>query len=560
MRRFYKIIVRLIFAQSFVCLALSDLVAAQLPPIVPTRPTFPVPKQPADIPIEIVPSPPLINDALPSVTLNSIRFVGNTVFNDVQLTNQIQSFVGKTISQSELQKITAEIKQYYIDNGYIKSDAVYQASDNESLDPNNAVITIRAIEGQLGTVNLIGPPQLHSYIRQRIHRLKVLDYKSLLTDLRRLNADPLIKELDVKIVPSTDSVNLNNLQIRFKAAKPYQVSLFANNYRNPGIGAFERGIEFHARNFSFSGDDLSLIWSNTNGSNAVAANYTVPILKDNTTISFLYSYGSSQVIAEPFSPLNIIGTSQSIGFVLNHPVLRHFADKSSTEITLGFGLEHYQSQDKLLDTNFPISLGSNNDGSLKTTVFSFSQELKYTRPNDAYLLSSKFRIGLDIGSVTSPLFDNGQFFSWRGDALYVHNFKQGFQLLARTTVQLSDRSLVFSEQYPIGGFLTLRGYPQYFVLADNGVLVSTEFRIPLYQGKKSNLSLNPFMDAAYVWNNSQLSSPSLFAASAGLYFQYNFSDRFSLNLSWAHPLIDAGGVSSGLDNSRILFGLRVDLF
>jgi hemolysin activation/secretion protein len=549
------------FAQAFVCLALCNSAAAQLPPRKQlSNPTSLDPKQPADIPIEIVPLPPLMNDALPPVTLKSIQFIGNTVFNDVQLTNQIHSFIGQTISQPELQKITNAIKQYYIDGGYINSDAVYEASENESLDPSNAVITIHVVEGHLGTVSLSGSPRLYTYIKRRIHRSKVLDYKSLLMDLRRLNADPLIKGLDVKVVPSIDSVNLNNLQIQFKAAKPYQVTLFADNYRNPGVGAFERGIEFHALNTSTLGDGLSLIWSNSNGSNAVAASYTVPILTDNTTLSFNYSYGSNQVIAEPFYPLNITGTSQSIGFVLNHPVLRYFTDKSSIEITLGFGLEYYKSQDKLLDINFPISLGANNNGSLQTTVFSFSQELRYIRSSDAFLLNSQFRLGLDIGSVTGPLFDDGQFFSWRGDARYVHNFKKGFQVLARTAFQLSDRSLVLGEQYPIGGNFTLRGYPQDFVLADNVALASVEFKIPLYRGKSNNINLNPFVDAAYVWNNSQLSTSSLSAVSAGLSFQYNFSDRLSFNLTWAHPFLDVGGVSNRLDNSSILFGIRYSFF
>lgn len=561
MEQFYRDFVRLIFTQALVCLATSDLVLAQLPPKgLPSKPSFPTPERPVDVPIIIIPSKPLVNDVLPPVTLKSIKFIGNTVFNNAQLTNLVESYIGNTVSQAELQKITETVKQYYIKSGYINSDAVYQASDNESLDPGNAVITIQIVEGKLGVVNLSGSPRFHNYIRRRIHRSSALNYKSLLIDLRRLNADPLIESLDVEVVPSVDSVNLNNLQIQFKSAKPYQVTLFADNYRNPSVGSFQRGFEFQALNSTTFGDKLSLIWSNSNGSNAVSASYTVPILMDNTTLSLLYSYGSNQVISEPFSALNITGTSRSIGLVLSHPVLRHFTDKSSTEITLGFGLENYKSQDKLLNTNFPINLGSNTNGSLQTTVFSFSQELRYINSSDALLLSSQFRLGLDIGSVTDPFFDNGQFFSWRGDARYVHNFKRGFQLLARTALQLSDRPLVLGEQYSVGGIFSVRGYLQDFASANNGSLASVEFRIPIYQTKLNNISLNPFVDAAYVWNSSQLNTSNIFVASAGLSINYNFSNRLSLNLTWAHPLFSTGVVLNKLDNSSILFGLRFNFF
>lgn len=421
------------------------------------------------------------------------------------------------------------------------------------LDPSNAVITVRVVEGCLGTIKLIGPSRLEGYIRGRIHRSRVLNYKSLLQDLRRLNADPLIESLDVKVEPSVDSVNLNNLQIQYKLAPLYKGTLFADNYGNPGVGEFRRGIEFHVNPSSF-GDDFSVNWSNSNGSNAVSANYSFPILTDKTKFSLFYSYGATQVIAEPLSPLNITGTSQSLGFKLTHPVLQNFTDKSSTEITLGLGVGNYNSQDSLLGVNIPLSRGASDSGTTDVTVLSFTQELKFINPRNAVLINSQFNLGLDVGSVTGAQFDK-QFFYWRGDATYVHTFKHGFELLARVSIQIADRSLVLSQQFPIGGIYSVRGYPQDFEVANDGIFASTEFKIPLYQGNLGNLSLVSFVDVANISNNSLFDKSSLSTADVGISLQYRLRHSLNINITWAYPLLDVDQISSDVRDSRVLLGI-----
>ena len=536
-------------------LTFCNLVAAQFPPKnLPFNPSSPTPKQPKEIPIQIVPRTPLFNDALPTITLKNVIFVGNTVYNNARLFDLIHQFIGKTIAQSELEQITKAVRELYINHGYINSDAVYQASDNEVLDPGNAVITIRVVEGSLGEIKLIGSSRLHTYIRQRIHRSRALNYNALLLDLRRLNADPLIESLNVKIEPSADLVNQNNLQIRYKAAPPYHGTLSIDNYGNPGTGKFRRGIEFHV-NDSPIGDEFSAIWSNSNGGNALSASYSVPILPDNTTLSLLYSYGATKVIAEPLTPLNINGVTQNLSLKLTHPILRDFSNNSSTEFSLGFGMNNYTSQDSILGVNIPLSYGASDNGKTDVTVLYFSQELKYISAKNAFLLDSQFNLGLDVGSVTGTQFDK-QFFYWRGNINYVHTFKDGFDFSVRASVQIANRTLVLSQQFPIGGFYSVRAYPQSFEVADNGVFVSTEFKFPLYQGILGKVSLVPFADAAYIANYSFFSSSSISAADVGLALEYRFEKSLNISLAWAYPLLDVGQISTNLRDSKLLLDFR----
>jgi hemolysin activation/secretion protein len=554
----FKYILLLLLVPYLKILTFCEPVIAQLPPRErPIDPVFPDLKKPTDVPIQIIPKTPLENDLLPPVTVKSIRFAGNTVFDDSHLLPLIQGFIGKTIAQAELKKITDVIREYYIENGYISSDAVYLASDNETLDPQNADLIVRVVEGRLGSINLIGPSRLKSYIRRRVSRQQPLDFRRLLEELRRLNADPLIENLDVKVMPSADSVNLSDLLIRFNTVKPYQVDLYADNYKNSGVGSFERGVIFRVLNATTLGDKFSLLWSNSNGSNALATSYSIPILKNGTTISIHYSYSSNQVIDELVAPLHITGTAQEVGVEANYPVLRHFTDKSSTEINLGFGLEYRNSQDKILGRNFPISRGANQDGNLQTTVFSFSQELRYLRPNDSIFLRSQLNLGLGIGSATSPLFDNGQFLSWHGDAQYIHVFKKGYQLISKASVQLADRSLVLPQEYSVGGIASVRAYPQDFKLSDNGAFASIGFKVPIYTGKRGNIGLMPFIEGAHIWNNSRLDGLPTSFADAGISLEYNFNNRLSVDLTWAYPLLSVNSVSNTFENSRILFGIRV---
>jgi len=70
-------------------------------------------------------------------------------------------------------------------------------------------------------------------------------------------------------------------------------------------------------------------------------------------------------------------------------------------------------------------------------------------------------------------------------------------------MQMADRGLLGLEQFGLGGQETVRGYRQDAVLADSGILLSVECRIPLFKfgsQKKSILHPTPFFEMGRAWN------------------------------------------------------------
>lgn len=72
----------------------------------------------------------------------------------------------------------------------------------------------------------------------------------------------------------------------------------------------------------------------------------------------------------------------------------------------------------------------------------------------------------------------GNFFYLRGDLGHTHDLWDGFQVFGKVAGQITDDSLVNSEQFSAGGLATVRGYLESAVLGDSAVIGSLELRTP----------------------------------------------------------------------------------
>jgi hemolysin activation/secretion protein len=545
---------------SFSIFGLVTPVVAQLPPREPEiPPIIPSPQKPEQIPFEVEPQNPPRNDLLPSITVGQFKIIGNTAISSREIEKVTAPYLNQLIGQTELDELTQKITKLYLSKGYITSIAVYLGKDNaQAIFPEKAEITIRIIEGKLGIINVTGSNRLKSYIESRISKDKPLNQTELLGELRRLNSDPLLKNLKARLLPNANFGNRSDLDITVAPQKAYELTLFSNNYRNSGIGTWEKGIDFTALNPSTLGDRLNLKYSNTLGSNVFVSEYSVPLNTSNTTLNFRYTYGSNATIEEPFSVLDIEGTSQSYALNVRHPILRRFTDKGNDELGISVGVERRESAEKILGFEFPISQGADIDGRSRTNTIELAIDYKRIRAVEAALLRAQFRYGIDFDSTTDPFFDNGQFFSAKIDGAYTHKLPFNLSFIARLSAQIADRPLIAGEQLSIGGIYSVRGYVQDTALGDSGILGSLGVSIPIYKGKIGTFMLQPFFDIGYV--NNYLTQETLLAG-AGLSLEYQFSDRVAASLSWGYPLLklDNSFDNSSLQNSGVYFNVRFEL-
>ena len=559
-RLFFVSMFTFLISLNFFCIYSQSVVAQVFPPI-NNRQQLPEPKT-----LEPSPSPirkPLNQIQLPKVeipnlTVRKFLFKDNKVYSSKILEALLTNYLNKKLSDTELREIRDIVTKYYVDHGYINSVAGLLIQDNPILKLDGADLVIRVVEGKLNPIIVEGSKSLSDYLKSRFRQNGAFNNDKFLTDFYLLQDDPLISDLKVSLEPDPNLVNVATLEAKVKAAKPIQAEIFLNNYHNPGVGSFERGLNFSLLNPFHLGDRFDLTYKNTDGSNSVTANYSFPITARDTAIKLFYAYSNNNIIERPFNQAGIYGVAQIFSIGIRQPILRIANEKSRSEFALGLSIDHSENQDTLLGFNFPVSIGANNSGIIRTSALRFAQDWKYRNNNQFTFLRSQFSFGIDLDSVTGEAYNKGQFFAWRGDAVWSHKLPLGLIFLSKYSLQLSDTPLVGFEQLSAGGE-TVRGYRQDGLLGDAGILSSFEIRIPIYGDKNSSISVSPFFDLANIWSNGTDSS-STFLASTGLSFQFELTNHLSANFTLGIPLINDNSQHLNLQEQRFLFKLRWLLF
>jgi hemolysin activation/secretion protein len=549
---------RYIFLFSSIFWASSTSVAlAQLPPKIepPKAPSVPVPVEPnePELKIEQRPQTPQV-DEFPPLTVKNFEFIGNTKFSSEKLQLIVKSYLGKTITYQDLQRIRDALTNLYVEKGFITSGAAILLQDNPQINISNAVLRVRIIEGQLGEIKINGSNRPSRYVRQRLNQRGILNSKRVLEDLRFLSDDPLIKQIKAQLVP-TDALNRSNLVVYLEEENPYKIEVFSNNYRNSNVGSFQRGVSATILNPLGIGDRTTFYYANSNGSDVLQTSYTVPLNKHNTAATFQYSYGKNDVIAPSVDGLDIKGSSQSYFFGVRHPIFRRATNKNRIEVGLGIGLEHRESQESLLGFNFPISRGSNFEGLTKTTVLNFTADASYRDTVQAATFRSDFRLGIDLDSETGPGFDNGQFFAWRGEGQWARKLPWDLVFISRLGLQIADRPLVASEQLSLGGIGTIPGYPQDAYLADNGFYWGFNLSKGFDFGRYGRLSVGPFFYLGRGWGNSEFDEPAQWLMAPGIGLNYEFNQSLYASVSYGFPIFNLGQIRDNLQSEGLLISV-----
>ncbi len=119
------------------------------------------------------------------------------------------------------------------------------------------------------------------------------------------------------------------------------------------------------------------------------------------------------------------------------------------------------------------------------------------------------------------------------------------------------------EQFSLGGGLTVRGYRQDALLADNGVFVSSEIRFPIVRLRNwdATLQLTPFVDFGTVWNSNEVELIEDSLSSIGVGLRFQVGTRFYAQLDWGIPLVvDLDTNEDSLQEDGIYFYVRYKAF
>ncbi|MBD1858014.1 MULTISPECIES: ShlB/FhaC/HecB family hemolysin secretion/activation protein [Leptolyngbya] len=518
------------------------------------------PQGPAKLPPieQLLPPPPISPTEAPrsipdTIFVKRFEIVGSTIFSAEDFAKITEEYTNQNLSFTKLQEVRSRIAKLYVDRKYLTSAAVLPPQTLE-----DSVVKIQIIEGTVDEINVVGTRRLNpSYIRSRVGLAtqKPLNVDRLLEQLRVLQLDPLLTSISADLQAGT-KLGSSILQVTVGEAKTLAITPSLDNARSPSVGTLRRQLEVSQANLLGFGDSLKVGYSNTNGSNSIDLNYTVPLNPRNGTLRFAYGRSRSTVIEKPFDVLDITSRSRYYELTYRQPIVQ----RPTTEFAMGLTFSRQESETELGIDNigpFRLSPGADEQGRTRISALRFFQDYVHRSDRQVFAARSQFSFGVGLFNATqnndAP---DSHFFAWRGQAQWTRLLARDTLLLVRGDLQLSDRSLVPLEQIGIGGSETVRGYRQDALLTDNGLLFSTELRLPILRTQNGILQLTPFVDLGAGWNRRGNNPETNTLVGTGLGLLWRQGDNFSARLDWGIPLVSLDSNHRSLQENGIYFSIR----
>lgn len=544
---------------------------SNLPPAtqdIPPRPeTLPVdPPEPLP-PLDSVPNwePPSSDSSAPNLSdterifVSRFEIIGSTVFESEEFEQIAADYVNRDLSFNELLQVRADITQLYVDAGYITSVAILPPQT-----PTADTIHIQVIEGSLETIEIRGTNRLQTrYIRDRLARADriPLNTDRIVAALQLLQLDPRIQRTSAELSAGT-RLGQSVLTVDVVEANTVGVDVLLNSNRSPNVGSFERGLLLEELNLFGRGDRFTLGWRNTDGSDVINSSYSHPLNAKEGTLSLDVAQSWGEVIEEPFERLGIVSEAADFTLAFRQPLIL----EPRAEVSLGISGFLRRARTEFENFAFPFPLkGADDEGRTRLSVLRFDQDGLWRGSRQVIAGRSQVSFGLDALGATSNASDpDGQYIIWRGQVQWARSLAPSTLLVIRGSAQVADRELPPVEQFQLGGLNSIRGYRESLLLADNGVTVSAEVRIPLFNDPDGagRIQLVPFIDAGAGWNNGELEvgQPNNALASTGLGLLWQQGDRLDARFTWGLPLIDGNSTSDTLQDSGISMGVRYTFF
>jgi hemolysin activation/secretion protein len=496
------------------------------------------PRPPAVIEKEGVPEQRPKERGGPRVLVKKFRITGNTVFTTETLESLVRSEEGKELTLEELREVAARITDYYSAHDYILARAYLPPQD-----VREGIIEIAVMEGQVGKIEVTGNERYKSEVIARaltpVTKAKVVDEALLETAINELNDYPGLN-VRASLKPGENRGD-TDIVLNAEERLPLSVGLDVDNYGSAYTGTWRFGADLSYGNLTGLGDKLTLrgivsdehLWYGR-------ASFVLPVGNYWTKAGVNYTY-SQDGVGYNLSPLEAKGRLNILGFDIFQPILRTAG--ASFQFTGGFDYKNFTSyvEKDVITGSDQLSIfrlgfnGDYRDRLLGRTYYgvTYYQGFPWFGANPQN----------DPGA-TRP--DNpGTFSIFTADLARVQSLGiGGSYLVLRGTGQWSGQNLQAIEQFAIGGYYTVRGFPLAQWSGDSGYAVTAELVVPV-PGLQDWVQLVGFIDNGGVY----LVSPNkavgeknhnLTGAGGGL--------RFNLPVP---------GLSGGMIQIRLDYGVRV---
>ncbi len=256
-----------------------------------------------------------------TVRVKGFRFKGVKLMSEAILQEKLASFIGQSLTLTELEKATQIVTDVYRESGYMTR--VYLSPQKIE----DGLIEITVIEGKFSSVRVnengvktrIAPEVAQQYVLAHQQTGEPLRSDELERSLLLLNDLPGVKA--TATLDAGKNVGDSDVILRLANGPAIDGNIIANN-----SGAHSTGVEqvvgiLNINSPSGRGDQISVIALGSEGVSYGRVSYALPVGSNGLKIGVNTAYLDYKLV-DDFSPPNSNGRSQTVGLTASYPILR----------------------------------------------------------------------------------------------------------------------------------------------------------------------------------------------------------------------------------------------
>lgn len=468
-------------------------------------------------------------------TLQRVTFTGQEIIDTAIFAELIQTYIGQTVTLSDLQNAADKITAYCRQQGYAVAAAFLPPQDVK--DGN---VEIRVLLGQLGQIKLDNQSRLSEgraeAFTSALRRGTYLTINKAETVLNNLNDLPGVAA--VGMLSAGQETGETDLTVTLQNEDALETLLYADNYGGRYSGRYRYGFQTTFNNPGHIGDRAFLGGLLTNDhTHNYNLGYEMPLGSRGSRLGISYSQ-MDYTLGDYFNLLEAVGTARTFSFYGSTPLV----NSRGSYVAASYGYDHRQLKDEYRLFGYSNAKTSNamHMGILGRSVGRNS----YTGYSALYYW----------GVLTNDDYagaNEGGFQKLNTDINHIQRLGQQFNLHLNFHSQLASKELDSSEQFYLGGANGVRAYPQGEAGGDSGYQATAELRFitPLPQ-----LTLAAFVDWGEIMQRGNVADQHRDLAGWGLGLQYSQPGNYYMRLDYARKINGEAYQSEAEDkNSRLWF-------
>ncbi|MCZ6710475.1 MAG: hypothetical protein O7B25_08940 [Gammaproteobacteria bacterium] len=434
------------------------------------------------------------------------------------------------VSVVELEEIASRVQEHYRDAGYFLSVAFLPAQE-----PKDGVVELSVLPGVLGDVvvtggdadlvasqfsDVLGQPVTEDGIARRLYRLN------------RLPGLKTQAAFEPGIETGETRLNLDIIEQRSWAA-----AIVADNHGDDTTGKQRLTLLGSWLNPRGTGDVLDIGVLQT----VDPSNQTYGFVEYQTPLG-----GVHEIRARVANNSFTAGDGAQVdgdGLMFDLVARRLMRRSRSRSLTAEVGLHHHR-----------FSWRENED---QAATF-VSGLMHADKIWDGKRIAAGVSVSADIGRFSTGAFAGQEEFFWRigADAyawrpIHIPALRGEQKLAVRFTGQFSDSQLPSSRRLSLGGFSRTRGFERDTFLADRGVVIGLDLRVPLPLGE-----LVVFVDSAYGEGRNELTPSWGHLTNVGLGWDADLLPNLVSRISLAFPVGATGSAKLDEHGSQLYWQLQ----